>query len=305
VTGDEARDRAYAKVNLWLAVHGLRPDGYHEIETIFHAIDLFDEIEVSVTEPGPVEVEMEMQFDDWDAAAPASETNLAVRAANSFRDAAGHSHGVQIRILKRIPIGAGLGGGSSDAACVLNLLRDLLGGPTEAQLRNLAAGLGSDVPFFLTGGTALGTGRGDEVVCLARPPDLHLVLGLTDRGLATPDVYAEYDRLAHPPGAASDGMRTAIAAGNPAGIAALLRNDLEPAAVALRPGITRQLGRMRDAGALGAIVGGSGPTVVGIARDRAHARELGKRVRDAFDRVAVAASAPSATSAPDASPPID
>jgi 4-diphosphocytidyl-2-C-methyl-D-erythritol kinase len=303
VRSAEARGRANAKFNLWLAVRGRRSDGYHEIETIFHAIDLSDEILVSVSDSGPIEVRME--FENSDAAAPAPADNLAFRAANSFRDAAGLLHGIRIQILKRIPIQAGLGGGSSNAACVLKLLMNLLGGPTRAELYHLAAGLGSDVPFFLTGGTALGTGRGDAVVGLARSSKLNVVLGLSERGLATGDVYAELDRLPQSPRAGSNAMRSALAAGGPGDIAALLRNDLEAAALALRPGIARQLERMLEAGALGAVVSGSGPTVVGVARDRGHALEVAERVGDAFDRVAVARSAPPPSSAPHTSSPID
>jgi 4-diphosphocytidyl-2-C-methyl-D-erythritol kinase len=303
VRGAEARGRANAKVNLWLVVRGRRPDGYHEIETIFHALDLSDDILVSVSDSGPIEVRME--FENPAAAAPATDDNLAFRAADSFRDTAGLPFGIRIQIFKRIPIQAGLGGGSSDAACVLRLLVNLLGGPTRAELYQLAAGLGSDVPFFLTGGTALGTGRGDDVVGLARTSELNVVLGLSERGLATADVYAELDRLPSFPQTGSDAMRSALAAGGPGDIAALLRNDLEVAAVALRPGVARQLERMLEAGALGAVVSGSGPTVVGIARDRGHAREVAERVGDAFDRVAVARSAPPPSSARDTSSPID
>jgi len=302
VRGAKARGRANAKVNLWLAVRGRRPDGYHEIETIFHALDLSDDILVSVSDSGPIEVRMEFENP---AAAPAPADNLAFRAANSFRDAAGLPHGIRIQIFKRIPIQAGLGGGSSDAACVLRLLVNLLGGATRAELHQLAAGLGSDVPFFLTGGTALGTGRGDDVVGLARASELNVVLGLSERGLATGDVYAELDRCPSFPQTGSDAMRSVLAAGGPGDIAALLRNDLERAAVALRPGVARQLERMLEAGALGAVVSGSGPTVMGVARDRGHARELAVGVGVAFDRVVVARSAPPPSSARDASSPID
>jgi 4-diphosphocytidyl-2-C-methyl-D-erythritol kinase len=283
-----AEARAAAKINMWLGVRGRRPDGHHDIETIFHEVDLCDDLSVAITDHG--EVELAMQLNHFDDVAPKAADNLAFRAAEALRVVAGCSNGVAISIAKRIPIAAGLGGGSSDAATVLILLGRLLGGLADSSLQEVAAALGSDVSFFLRGGTAVGTGRGDRLTEVASPR-MDFVLGFSRPGLATSDTYAEWDRLTQEPAAGSEQMQRALASGDRQEIGSLMHNDLEAAAVSLRPELAARRERMLEAGALGAIVSGSGPTVVGLANDDVHARRIAERIRDAFEGVALTSSA--------------
>jgi 4-diphosphocytidyl-2-C-methyl-D-erythritol kinase len=280
--------RVCAKVNLWLAVRGRRSDGWHEIETVFHSVDLADDVLVEETASNDIEVDMRFAYGR--PLAPTSTDNLAVRAAIAYKAATRLSVGLRIEILKRIPMSAGLGGGSDDAAAVLKLLGERYGGGAGS-LREIASGLGSDVPFFLEGGTALATGRGETVRSLPTAPQLHFVLGCSDEGLATRDVYRAWDRLPMPPAGTSDEMVDALAAGEPEAVAAALHNDLEAPAVSNRPELSAKKERLLGAGALGACVSGSGPTQFAVARDRGHALELRDRVHDVFDRTEVVASA--------------
>jgi 4-diphosphocytidyl-2-C-methyl-D-erythritol kinase len=291
-----------AKLNLFLKVTGRRPDGFHELESVFHAIDLVDELHVESDEDGHVETTM-----TWapEAAGPPIEPrdNIVQRTALALRERSGVRAGARITLVKRIPVGGGLGGGSSDAAGALAGLGRLWSVP-EGMLEDLAPELGSDVPFCLRGGsTALVTGRGEHVERRPGPPEpLWFVLGLSDRPLLTEQVYTGLGARTEsgPPegGLVGEGesvavlMSGAIGAGEASEVAALLRNDLRAPAVALRPEI--ELGRtsLLEAGALGAEVSGSGPTVFGVARDESHARALAADIGDSFDRVAVARSAP-------------
>jgi 4-diphosphocytidyl-2-C-methyl-D-erythritol kinase len=284
-----SRARVNAKVNLWLAVRGRRPDGYHDIETVFHGIDLADEIELGDAPAGRVDVQM--HFDGVHGSPPAPEDDLAGRAARSFLDAAGVDAGVRIEIRKRVPLRAGLGGGSADAAGVLELLRARFGEPVGIRVDQLAARLGSDVPYFLAGGSAVGVGRGDRVRRLRVAARLWFVLGLSDTGLATPDVYRRWDRMSSgPQRVPSDAVQKALRDGEPAAVAELLHNDLESAARDLRPELGPKKQRMLEAGVLGACVSGSGPTIFGIAASEAHARSVGNELRGVFARVVVAGS---------------
>lgn len=216
---------------------------------------------------------------------PRDLANLAGRAAQAFAQAAGGRKGVapaevSVVITKRIPVAAGLGGGSSDAAAVLRALQAHYGSPlTPDELVAAAAAVGSDVPFFLHGGRAVGRSRGELLAPLPAGPPLPLLLGLPTFPLRTADVYREFDRLAA--GSAPSlwdrreadvaGLAAALAAGDPAraasGAAPYLRNDLEPAAVSLRPEVGLAVRALRAAGCLAALVSGSGPSVFGLAPD--------------------------------------
>jgi 4-diphosphocytidyl-2-C-methyl-D-erythritol kinase len=284
-----ARARINAKLNLWLAVRGRREDGYHDIETVFHGIDIADEMTLSDATKGRVEVAV--RPDGIGGTPPAPDRNLAHRATRAYLEATGIQAGVRVDILKRIPMGAGLGGGSADAAGVLVLLRARFGAPSDVEMLEIAAGLGSDVPYFLNGGTAVGLGRGERIEAAHAPERLWFVLGLSDRGLSTADVYGRWDALSHGPGnPSSEALRTALRTGDPAAIGRRLHNDLEAAALDLRPELVDKKRRMVEAGALGACITGSGPTIFGIASSKRHARSVAARLANVFDGVVVTAS---------------
>ena len=281
--------RVPAKVNLQLSVGPLRADGYHDLVTVFHAVSLFDEVTVRPADRTSVQVTGE------DAAAvPAGRANLAVRAAAALAKAAGPKRvpksAVAIEIRKRIPVAAGLAGGSADAAAALVACNELwqagLSGP---ELSEVAAGVGSDVAFALLGGTAVGVGRGEQLTAALAAGTYHWVLAFAAGGLSTPEVYATCDRLraaragrsAGPPRPLRPGppelstaLMAALRSASPAAVGPLLANDLQPAALSLRPGLRRTLAAGREHGAIGAIVSGSGPTCAFLAADAGHAREL-------------------------------
>ena len=267
--------RVPAKVNLQLAVGPARADGYHSLVTVFHAVSLFDEVTVQLSVRTAITVTGE------DAAAvPTDRSNLAWQAASALAKATGQrSAAVRIEIRKRIPIAAGLAGGSADAAATLVACNELWqAGLTQAELSEIAAGLGSDVPFALLGGTAIGQGRGERLTAALAAGTYHWVLAFATGGLSTPDVYAACDRLraAAPvaPPELSTGLMAALRSGDPAAVGLQLSNDLQPAAVSLRPDLRRALAAGEESGALGAIVSGSGPTCAFLAADARQAGEL-------------------------------
>lgn len=273
--------RVPAKVNLQLSVGPLGPDGYHDLVTVFHAVSLFDEVTVVAASRTSVSVT------GVDAGSvPAGQANLAVRAVRALAAACGlrpASAAVRIGITKRIPMAAGLAGGSADAAAALVACNELWrAGLSQASLREVAADLGSDVPFALVGGTAVGQGRGEQVTAALTAGTYHWVLAFARGGLSTPEVYQACDRLrATRPGGTREGppalntqLMAALRSGNPAAVGPLLSNDLQAAAVSLRPDLRRTLAAGREYGALGAIVSGSGPTCVFLAADARRARDL-------------------------------
>ena len=274
--------RVPAKVNLQLAVGPPRADGYHSLVTVFHAVSLFDE--VTVLSAGKTSLTVTGE----DAAAvPLDRSNLAWKAASALVKAAGlRGSAVEIRIRKRIPVAAGLAGGSADAAATLLACNELWQtGLTQRQLSELAADLGSDVPFALLGGTAVGRGRGEQLTPALAAGSYHWALAFGQQGLSTAQVYATCDRLRAARVAAGDQsepgepelsrpLMTALRSGDPARVGPLLSNDLQPAALSLQPELRRALTAGREHGALGAIVSGSGPTCAFLASDAAHAREL-------------------------------
>ena len=281
--------RTHAKVNLFLRVLGRRADGYHEIETILHGIALADDLEVRATSTRSIEVDMSLA-PGVPGPLPASADNLVTRAARSVGEVAGGRWGAVIRGKKHVPVGSGLGGGSSNAAGTLVALNELWGARLRAEeLASRAALLGSDVSYFLEGGTALATSRGEEITGLVSTSMLWFVLGMSSDPMLTADVYAAWDAL----GSASENaapMVMALGAGDTVEIGSLLHNDLEVPAFRLRPALARLKAAMIAAGAVGAAMSGSGPTIFGIARDGAHARSIAARVDDVFDRVVVTSS---------------
>ncbi len=266
--------RAPAKLNLHLSVGRTRRDGFHELTTVFHAIGLYDELEAVTADKLSVTVVGEGAGD-----VPLDGTNLAMRAAALLGLETGHEPNVALTITKGIPVAGGCAGGSADAAAALVACDALWAtGLSRDDLSSLGARLGSDVPFSLHGGTALGTGRGELLTPVLGQGAYAWVLALADEGLSTPDVYAELDRQRE------SGPVSVV--GNPAEVMAALRtgdaealgramcNDLQPAAVALRPALNVLLEAGTGLGALGAIVSGSGPTIAFLARNEEHAQGL-------------------------------
>jgi 4-diphosphocytidyl-2-C-methyl-D-erythritol kinase len=266
--------RVPAKINLVLSVGPRRPDGYHELATIFHAVSLYDEVVASPDEDISVRVE-----GTGSDRVPLDDANLAVRATRTLAAYAGVSTGARLLIRKEIPVAAGLAGGSADAAAALvacDALWDTgLGRP---ELSILAARLGSDVPFGLVGGTALGTGRGERLTPAMVGGTFHWVLAVAADGLPAAEVYAKLDALrgrtvVAAPAIASE-VLAALRAGDAGALGGLLTNDLEPAAGALAPQLTATLDIGRDLGALGAVVSGSGSTCAFLVRDAEHGLDL-------------------------------
>jgi 4-diphosphocytidyl-2-C-methyl-D-erythritol kinase len=274
--------RVPAKVNLQLSVGPPRADGYHDLVTVFHALGLFDEVTVAPAERDRVTVTGEGA-----SSVPADSGNLAARAVSALAEAVGpgcrDSDGVAIEIRKRIPVAAGLAGGSADAAAALVACNELWGtGLSQQELSEVAARVGSDVTFALHGGTAIGLGRGEQITPVLTSGVYHWVLAFADGQLSTPAVYGACDRLraGHPGGAAvpppqlSTELMAALRAGDPAAVGPLLSNDLQPAAMSLLPRLRQAIAAGREHGALGAIVSGSGPTCAFLASDQAHAQDL-------------------------------
>ena len=284
--------RVPAKLNLQLAVGPPRDDGYHDLVTVFHAVSLFDQVTVEPAGRDGVTVTGEGAD-----RVPADQDNLALRAVAALR-AAVPDHGpgpgnVHVTIAKRIPVAAGLAGGSADAAAALVACNQLwAAGLTQQQLGAIAATVGSDVAFALLGGTAVGRGRGEQVTpALAPATQYHWVLAFADGQLSTPAVYAALDRLrasqAAAPGGAADpvapapaqpdldaALMAALRSGDAARVGQRLSNDLQTAAVSLFPALRKTLAAGLELGALGALVAGSGPTCMFLAANAERALEL-------------------------------
>ena len=261
---------ASAKVNLALEVLGKRPDGYHELATVMQTVDLADRLVLEDAD--------ELALTTSSSQIPVDKENIALRAALALRDAARVERGVKIRLVKRIPVAAGLGGGSSNAAAVLlglNRLWNLRW--TGARLAEIAETLGMDVPFFLAGGVALGTGRGERLTRLSGMP-LALVLVNPGTPLSTAAVYGRVTPAMYSGGGKAEMMAAALGARRRSKVAASLYNGLEAAAAGVSPEVTRIRAALMAAGALGALMSGSGPTVFGIARSFEQARQIRARL---------------------------
>jgi 4-diphosphocytidyl-2-C-methyl-D-erythritol kinase len=269
--------RVPAKINLQLAVGPLGTDGFHEVTTVFQAISLFDDVTlklapensgISLTLSGPTSNSV-----------PANDENLAVRAAKLMADRYDLSTDLAIHLKKEIPVAGGMAGGSADAAGVIVAMDALFEiGLSRDEMEVVAAELGSDVPFGISGGIAIGRGRGDQLTPALSRGNYHWVLALSGQGLSTPAVYQECDRLregldiARPQ--VSDSMMQALRAGDPTALGLALSNDLQAAACSLRPALRLVLDVGRDYGALGSIVSGSGPTVAFLVEDEEKSMDL-------------------------------
>ncbi|MEW1685784.1 4-(cytidine 5'-diphospho)-2-C-methyl-D-erythritol kinase [Streptomyces sp. NPDC093594] len=272
--------RVPAKVNVQLAVGAARPDGFHELANVFLAVGLYDEVTATPSPDG-----LRITCDGPDAAeVPLDRTNLAARAALALAERYGRTPDVHLHITKDIPVAGGMAGGSADGAGALLACDALWGtGAGREELLDICAELGSDVPFSLVGGAALGTGRGEKLTELEVGGTFHWVFVTATRGLSTPAVFREFDRLAEgrdiPDPVASQPLLDALAEGDPDALAAAVTNDLQPAALSLFPELTDTLAAGRAAGALAALVSGSGPTTAFLARDEQAAEKIAAELR--------------------------
>jgi 4-diphosphocytidyl-2-C-methyl-D-erythritol kinase len=252
----------------------VRPDGFHDLTTVFHAIGLYDELVLTRAARPAVSL-----VGEGAGQVPLDGDNLALKAVELLAAETGNDPGVEVRIDKGIPVAGGMAGGSADAAAALVGCDALWGtGLSRDELGELGARLGSDVPFSLHGGTALGTGRGEQLTPVLGHGSYSWVVALSDGGLSTPAVYRELDeqRATGPVSVVGDpaDVLAALRSGDPVQLGAALSNDLQAAALALKPSLRLLLQTGRDLGALGAVVSGSGPTVVLLARDDGHAVAL-------------------------------
>lgn len=272
---------APGKINVCLRVGPLRDDGYHDLATIFQAVSLVEDVTAAESDSfslrfsGPIDT----------SHLTVDESNLVLRAARAVAAEAGYTGGADIEVVKRVPIAGGMGGGSADAAATLVAVDTLwetnLG---MAKLTQIAATLGADVPFALNGGTALGVGRGDELTPVLAKAEFHWVLVLNDTGLSTPDVFRQLDRhrnehsvdietVAVEPTVEPE-LLAALRSGDANALAEYLRNDLQAAALQLKPELGGVLEFGETNGALAGIVSGSGPTVALLAGDESSATQL-------------------------------
>jgi len=268
---------APAKVNLWLGVGPPGDDGYHPLATVFQALDLVDRVRASTSEPGGG-VTLSVAGEGADLV-PTDSGNLAWRAAELIAAEAGVGPDVRLELDKRIPVAGGMAGGSADAAATLVACDALWRvGLSRERMMALAADLGSDVPFALHGGTAVGTGRGTELTTAMVRGSFHWVFALAFEGLSTPSVYRECDRLREgadvPEPEVPAELMAALSSGDAKALGRTLTNDLQPAALSLRPQLRQVLEIGEEYGALGGIVSGSGPTCAFLARDDEHAIDL-------------------------------
>ncbi|MGW2391471.1 4-(cytidine 5'-diphospho)-2-C-methyl-D-erythritol kinase [Streptomyces lydicamycinicus] len=259
--------RVPAKVNVQLAVGAARPDGFHDLANVFLAVGLYDE--VTATPADTLRITAEGHDVDQ---IPLDRTNLAARAAELLAARHGIEPHVHLHIRKDIPVAGGMAGGSADAAGAL-LACDALWstGASRDELLAICAELGSDVPFSLVGGAALGRGRGELLTPLAVGGTFHWVFAVAEGGLSTPAVYGEFDRLTAgtdvPEPEAAPELLAALKSGDATALASAMSNDLQPAALSLRPSLTETLEAGTAAGALAALVSGSGPTTAFLVKD--------------------------------------
>ncbi|MEU9114114.1 4-(cytidine 5'-diphospho)-2-C-methyl-D-erythritol kinase [Streptomyces sp. NPDC048483] len=272
--------RVPAKVNVQLAVGAARPDGFHDLANVFLAVGLYDEVTATTSDALRVTAEGH----DVDEI-PLDRTNLAARAAELLAARHGIEPNVHLHITKDIPVAGGMAGGSADAAGALLACDTLWStGADRAELLDICAELGSDVPFSLVGGAALGRGRGELLTPLPVGDAFHWVFAVADGGLSTPAVYGEFDRLTAgtdvPEPEAAPELLAALEAGDPTALAAALANDLQPAALSLRPTLTATLDAGTAAGALAALVSGSGPTTAFLVKDAQAAQQVAAALQD-------------------------
>jgi 4-diphosphocytidyl-2-C-methyl-D-erythritol kinase len=297
--------RVPAKINLQLAVGPLRPDGYHGLVTVFHAVSLFDDVTVTPaeTDTGADTVTV---TGEGAGLVPEDADNLALRAVRALREELAErgapSGGVAVSIAKRIPVAGGMAGGSADAAAALVACNELWGtGLSKEELCAVGSRVGSDVAFAVIGETAIGQGRGEQLTPVrpATPATYHWVLALADGHLSTPKVFHELDRQRQgqrvPEPELSQKLMQALTAGDPASLGPALTNDLQEPALTLFPALRKTLEAGIEAGALGALVSGSGPTCFFLAETAASATTLANALSAAgTSRALTTATSPAA-----------
>ena len=272
--------KAFAKLNLTLDILRRREDGYHDLQMVMQSIDLADELTVT-----PAEGEGAMSTTQ--SYLPSDGRNLAQMAAEAFRNAAGRGGQVDISIVKRIPVFAGMAGGSSDAAAVLRAMNELTGaGYTPAELAKIGEAVGSDVPYCVVGGTALAEGRGERLTPLPPLPPCHVVVCKPPFPISTPQLFSRVDvrKIARRPD--TEGMLAALAAGDLTGVARRMYNVFEDVLESRRQAeINAIKAALIDCGALGAAMTGSGPTVFGLFDDPAAAEHAKARLSGSYQDV--------------------
>ena len=279
-SASSVRVEAPGKVNLFLSVGASGTDGYHQLTTVFQAVRLIETVTArrqSARDRGTVTLTLE----EPDADVPTDASNLAVRAAELLAETTGVSEGVDLLLRKRVPVAGGMAGGSADAAATLVACNILWGtGLSLLELSALAARLGADVPFPLTGATAVGSGRGDLVTPIMTRGSYHWVFALAEEGLSTPAVFRRFDELTGTGAPAvrdvPEALTSALRAGDAPALAASLHNDLQAAALDLRPALAQVIAVAEEAGALRAIVSGSGPTIAALVENPAGAQRVSR-----------------------------
>lgn len=282
MTAPSCTARVPAKINLGLSVGGLRADGFHSLATVYQAVDLQDEVRATARADDEITVKVVVEagrgFEF--APVPLDDDNLAVRAAAALRRYLGdESLGADLAIRKVIPVAGGMAGGSADAVGALVACNAVWGaGLGREELETIAVGIGSDVPFLLHGQTAVGGGRGELISPVLGAGSYLWVIAIAEKGLSTPSVFGEFDRLntgvSLPDPQVPPELLLALRSGDPAALGEALSNDLQPAALSLRPALADVLGIGREVGALGAVVSGSGPTTLFLAGDEQHALDI-------------------------------
>lgn len=280
--------RAPGKINVYLGVGGRHDDGYHALATVFQAVSLYEDVIAHHDDGFGLSV-----FGVADpASVPVDDRNLAMRAAKMLAAATGYTGGVHLELRKNVPVAGGMGGGSADAAAALVACDALWGtGLPPQRLHELAARLGADVPFALHGGTAVGTGRGDQLNPALARGRFDWILVTSDEGLSTPAIYGRLDEHRAQSGALADDpplsldvpipVLQALRAGDPRSLAACMYNDLEVPALLDRPSLDDTIKAGLNAGALSGIVSGSGPTVALLCETPESAQYVQKALEEA------------------------
>ena len=269
--------RVPAKVNLQLSVGPRESDGFHQLVTVFQAISIFDDVTIKIGEQGSG-IDISVSGDQIHGV-PTDASNLVAKAVELIAKKFEIDIDVSIDIKKSIPVAGGMAGGSADAAAAIVAIDELFDlKMTREEMHEIASQLGSDIPFLLSGGTAIGQGRGDQLTAALSRGTYHWVLALSSVGLSTPAVYGECDRLRQGLDISepqiSDALMQALLSADPSAVGKLLVNDLQPAACSLRPALRLILDVGQEYGALGAIVSGSGPTVAFLVSDEEHGLDL-------------------------------
>ena len=273
--------KAYAKINLGLDIVGLRDDGYHLVRMIMQTVGLSDVLEFSRTDDGRITI-------DSDVTLGAPSDNLIYKAIDLLRREEGVAHGMHVKLTKRIPVAAGLAGGSSDCAASLKAANELYGlGLSPERLAEYGVRLGADVPYCLMGGTAISEGIGEKLTPLPAAPQAHVLLVKPSFGISTKEAYAAYDREERPDHPDIDGLIRAIEAGDLHAMCAHMGNVLEPVSIAMHPEIETIKHKMLALGAAGSMMSGSGPTVFGLFDDEAAAKRAYIEFADAGDGMQV------------------